>query len=192
MSHSASASTIDPRAYRTTIGAFATGVSVVAAGHGDHLHAMTANSVTSLSLDPPLLIFCVSKRAKMTEILDVSRGFSVNILRDNQQALSTYFAGAWKEPEPPPYRFVAWEGGPRLEGCAAAIGCVLHERIEGGDHWIVVGRVVALHQGEEPRRPLIFYGGKYRHLDSGSVPAPDLEQEPPPIQVFYDPWQPDQ
>ena len=192
MSHPSNASTIDPRAYRNTIGAFATGVTVVAAGHGHHLHAMTANAVTSLSLDPPLLIFCVGKKARIVEVLETAHGFSVNILRDNQQALSTYFAGGWKEPVPPPFRFVPWEGGPRLEGCAASIGCALHERIEGGDHWIVVGRVVALHQGEEPQRPLIFYSGKYRHLDAASVPAPDLEQEPPPIQIFYDPWQVDQ
>jgi len=192
MSQPSDAPAIDPRAYRATIGLFATGVAVVAAGYGNHLHAMTANAVTSLSLDPPLLIFCVGKNARMVSAMEQSAGFSVNILRDGQQALSTYFAGGWKEPNAPPFRFVPWEGGPRLEGCAASIACALHERIEGGDHWIVVGRVVAVYQGAEPRRPLLFYGGRYRHLDAESAPAPDLEQEPPPIQIFYDPWQVDQ
>lgn len=180
---------IDPRDYRNIIGVLATGVTVVAAGDGDHLHAMTANAVTSLSLDPPLLLFCVRKEARMVEVLEKAGGFSVNILRDGQQSLSTYFAGGWTEPGPPPFRFAAWEGSPRLEGCAASIGCVFHDRIEGGDHWIVVGRVVALAQGEEPRRPLLFFAGKYRRLDAESAPAPDLDREPPPIQLFYDPWQ---
>ncbi|MBM4422244.1 MAG: flavin reductase family protein [Chloroflexi bacterium] len=184
--------TLDPRAFRQTVGLFATGVTVVAAEREGDVHGMTANAVSSLSLDPMLVLVCVGKQALMASLLQETRGFSINILREDQESLSTYFAGGWKEPTPPPFRFVPWDGGPRLEGCAAAIGCERHQILEGGDHWIVIGRVVALHQGIEPRKPLLFYGGRYGRVDtSASTPAPDLGWVEVPVQIFYDPWQGD-
>ena len=183
------AAAIDPRAFRTTIGLFATGVTIVAVVHDDdELHAMTANAITSLSLDPPLVIFCLAKRAKMVEELQRANGFSINLLREDQQPLSDYFAGRRTGPTPPPFRFVAWQGGPRLEGCIGAIGCRLEECLEGGDHFIVVGRILELYQAPEPRRPLLFFAGAYRHLDMEAAPAADLVEEPMPVQIFYDPW----
>lgn len=182
--------TPDSRAFRQTMGLLATGVTLIAARDDAGTHCMTANAVTSLSLDPLLVLACIARRAKMAEILAKAAGFSINILRDEQQALSTYFAGGRTETTRPPFRFVPWEGGPRLEGCAAAIGCALDQIVEGGDHWIAVGRVVALHQGVAPRRPLIFYAGRYARLDTRtSTPAPDLGWTDTPAQVFYDPWQ---
>lgn len=180
---------ITPREFRNTIGLFATGVTVIAVVHDDdELHAMTANAVTSLSLDPPLVIFCLAKRARMVDELKRANGFAINILREDQKPLSDYFAGRRRGPQPPPFRFVAWQGGPRLEGCIAAVGCQLEECVEGGDHIIVVGRVVSLYQAPEPRRPLLFFAGTYRHLDTEAEPAPDLTEAPEPVQIFYDPW----
>ncbi|HXG38731.1 MAG TPA: flavin reductase family protein [Bacteroidota bacterium] len=181
---------IDPKLFRQTLGQFATGVCVIATEVDGQVHGMTANAVSSLSLDPMLILFCVAKKAKMAELMKQAQGFSVNILRDEQQALSTYFAGGWKEPKAPPFRFVPWTGGPRLEGCAAAIGCRLHQLVEGGDHWIVIGEVQALHLGIEPRNPLIFHAGMYRKLDRAEKePAPpDLDQTKSDISVFLDPW----
>jgi len=181
---------LDPLTFRQTMGLFPTGVTVIAARAGDEVHAMTANAVTSLSLDPMLVIFCAGKQTRMAELIRQAAGFSINILRDEQQALSTYFAGGWREAKPPPFRFVPWEGVPRLQGCAAALSCTAHQLAEGGDHWIVVGRVVALHQGIEPRRPLVFFGGRYGRLDmTESAPAPELGAAEVPVQFFYDPWQ---
>jgi flavin reductase (DIM6/NTAB) family NADH-FMN oxidoreductase RutF len=179
---------LDPRAFRNTIGQFATGVTIVAAMHGDHMHAMTANSITSLSLDPPLVIFCLGKSAHMVVELRQADGFSINILRENQQPLSSYFAGRWSEPVPPHFRFVPWEGGPRLEGCTAALGCVIHDWLDGGDHFIVLGKVIALYRDPEPGRPLLFYAGTYRYLDAEEQPAPEIDEDVMPIQIFYDPW----
>jgi flavin reductase (DIM6/NTAB) family NADH-FMN oxidoreductase RutF len=178
----------DARTFRTTLGLFATGVTVVAATQEGHLHAMTANALTSLSLDPPLVIFCLARHARMVDELRRADAFTINVLREEQQALSTFFSGRWGDAPPPPFRFLPWEGGPLLDGCVAALGCTVHAWIEGGDHWIVVGRVTALHRGREPRRPLLFFGGTYRHLDTESAPAPDLQEEPIPVQIFYDPW----
>ena len=185
-------SAVDPRAFRQTMGLFATGVTIIAVQVADDIHAMTANAVTSLSLDPMLVLVCVGKRARIVDYLSEATSFSINFLRGEQQALSTYFAGGWKEPVAPPFRFVPWEGTPRLEGSLAALRCELHEQVEGGDHWIVIGRIAALHQGIAPQRPLLFYGGKYGRLDTTErAPAPDLSQVEVPLQIFYDPWRQD-
>ncbi len=182
--------TFDPKAYRQTIGQFTTGVAVIATEVDGKIHGMTANAITSLSLNPMLILLCVDKRAKMVELLKRAQGFSINFLRDEQQALSTYFAGGWKEPKAPPFRYVAWNGGPRLEGCAAALGCRLYQSIEGGDHWIIIGEVLALHLGVEPRYPLVFHAGMYRKLDKREIePAPpELDEGKADVSVFYDPW----
>jgi flavin reductase (DIM6/NTAB) family NADH-FMN oxidoreductase RutF len=182
------ATVVEPRAFRDTIGLFATGVTVVAAQHGDHVHAMTANAVNSLSLRPALVIFCVSKQAKMAAELDLGCPFSINILREEQQALSNYFAGQWLEHEPPSFDFDPWEETPRLQNCAAALACVVQDQHEGGDHWIVVGRVRATYRPPDPPDPLLFYAGQYRRLAPQAAPAPDLTDEAMPIQIFYDPW----
>jgi flavin reductase (DIM6/NTAB) family NADH-FMN oxidoreductase RutF len=180
---------IDPLLFRQTIGQFATGVSVIATEVEEEIHAMTANAVTSVSLEPLLVLVCVGKRARMAEFLVQKAGFSINILREEQQALSTYFAGGWREDNPPPFRFVHWDGRPRLQGSLAAIGCECHKTVEGGDHWIVIGEVMDLHMGIEPHWPLLFHGGRYGRLGSTErVPAPDLGWVETPVQVYYDPW----
>jgi flavin reductase (DIM6/NTAB) family NADH-FMN oxidoreductase RutF len=178
---------VNPRAYRDAIGHFATGVTVVSIQNGPNVHAMTANAVTSLSLDPPLLILCVSRTAKMAAQLETGRLFCLSILREDQQALSSYFAGRPPDEAAPNFSFVPWTGTPRLQGCAAAIACRVEEQMPGGDHWIVLGRVLAVYLGPEPRRPLLFFGGAYRQLAPEAAPAPDLSEEVP-VQVFYDPW----
>jgi 3-hydroxy-9,10-secoandrosta-1,3,5(10)-triene-9,17-dione monooxygenase reductase component len=124
---------------------------------------MTVNSFTALSLDPPLVLFCVDKKTKTGQTIHAAGGFAVNILRQEQQDLSTYFAGGWIHPRPPSFAFLEWEGGPRLEGCAAAIGCSTDTIHEGGDHWIVVGKVLALHRLAQAS-PLIFHGGRYANI----------------------------
>jgi flavin reductase (DIM6/NTAB) family NADH-FMN oxidoreductase RutF len=172
---------IDGRDLRATLGLFTTGVTVVAVQHEDNrVHAMTANSVASLSLDPPLLIFCVARHARMVQELRQARAFTINILHEGQKALSTFFADRWPHASPPSFQFVPWEGGARLEDAVGAIGCAVLDWLEGGDHWIVVGRVLALYRSPKARRPLLFFGGTYRHLDLAATPAPDLVEHPIP------------
>lgn len=167
---------IDTRAYRNTIGLFATGVTVVTTQVGAEAHGMTANAIASLSLDPMLLLVSVGKKARLATFLRHTTTFTVNILRADQEPLSTFFAGGWKEPDPPPFEFLPWEDHPEL-GCVrlgnvlGSIGCQVYEILEGGDHWIVIGQVVALSQGAEPRNPLLFYSGRYWQLDATTVHA---------------------
>jgi flavin reductase (DIM6/NTAB) family NADH-FMN oxidoreductase RutF len=155
---------IDSRAFRSTVGQFATGVTVIATGEPGAIRAMTANAFTSVSLDPPLVLVCVKKNAHLAQALTDASGFSVNILGEDQQALSTYFAGAWKDAPPPPFSFASWDGLPRLDGCIAALGCAVEVIHQGGDHWIVVGRVHALYRTDPPRQPLLFCSGRYAAL----------------------------
>lgn len=166
-------SLIDSRDYRRTIGLFATGVTVLATEFEGKPHGMTANAVSSVSLDPLLVLVCVNVKQPMVEYLRAAKGFSINILRETQEPLSNYFAQMWKEPTPPPHQFVPWMGGPRLEGCIASLGCELHDIVAGGDHWIIIGRVLDLHHGPEPYRPLLFYSGQYERL-----PLPALAATP--------------
>lgn len=183
---------LEQRTYFDTVGLFATGVCVITTDGETGPHGMTANAVTSLSLDPMLIIFCAAKRSHMAEYLTKPNArFTINVLRDEQIAISNHFAGRSKEGEQPSFRFVNWDGGPRLEGVLSAIGCNVENTHEGGDHWVVIGRVVALHQGIEPQKPLLYYKSRYHDL-SGKLnqQAPireDLGGDDP--QLFWDPWE---
>jgi 3-hydroxy-9,10-secoandrosta-1,3,5(10)-triene-9,17-dione monooxygenase reductase component len=110
------------------------------------------------------VLFCLGKGTKAGQLIHEVTEFSVNILSQDQQALSSYFAGVWKEESPPPFSFTRSEGGPRLDGSVAAIGCHVDAVHEGGDHWIVVGQVISIHRSELPRAPLVFFGGRYSAL----------------------------
>ena len=157
--------TFDSRAFRRAVGQFVTGVTVIAIELDGEIRAMTANSFTSLSLEPPLVLFCLGKQTKAARLIQTACAFSVNILTEEQQPLSTYFAGAWKDKAPPPFSFTAWhQGAPRLDGSTVALSCVTQAVHEGGDHWIVVGEVIAIHRTEAHTVPLVFYGGGYVSL----------------------------
>jgi 3-hydroxy-9,10-secoandrosta-1,3,5(10)-triene-9,17-dione monooxygenase reductase component len=182
---------IDPKQFRHTVSHFLTGVTVIACDIEGDVQAMTANSFTSLSLDPPLVLFCPAKSTKTGQQVMHFKSFSINVLREEQQALSNYFAGGWKQPNPPPFHFVQQEGIPRLEGSLASLLCKVYQVHEGGDHWIVVGEVIALHQGIEPLRPLGFHLGRYALLETvRTSSAPDLyaASDPEPVHYHYQSW----
>ena len=183
---------IDARMFRQTMGLFVSGVTVVAVQGDDDIHAMTANAVTSLSMDPTMVLVCVGKEARMMDYLSRASSFSINFLRAEQQALSTYFAGGWEEPVAPPFRFMPWDGSPRLQGGLASLNCELYQQVDGGDHTIVIGEVTALHQGIGPQHPLVFYNGRYARLGTeAGPPAPDMGLVDVPVHIFYDPWHKD-
>jgi flavin reductase (DIM6/NTAB) family NADH-FMN oxidoreductase RutF len=179
---------LDTRRFRDAIGLFATGVAVAACEIENEVHAMTANAISSVSLEPMQILFCPSKKARMFEQPEAVRRFTLSFLRVDQQALSTYFARGWKEDTPPPYRFVPSGGGPRLEGCLGAIACETAHLVDGGDHWIVIGRVIELHRGVPPYKPLLFFSGQYGAIDfSHGKPAPDLTNvQDEPAHIYYD------
>lgn len=149
---------------------------------------MTVNAVSSLSLDPLLVMFCPGKKSNMARHIASLSGFTINILRHDQRALSTYFAGGWREPAPPPFRLVPSHCAPRLEGSLAYIECEPYQVIEVGDHWMVIGRVLEVATGVQPHRPLLFLSGRYRAIDfAEGAPAPDLTNvHDEPAHIYYE------
>ena len=166
-------SAVDPKLLRQTVGRFLTGVTVIVCAVEGELLGMTANSFTSLSLDPPLVLFCPGKHTRTGQNVASIETFSVNVLREDQQPLSNYFAGGWKQPEPPPFRFVQQADVPYLEGSLATLLCRTYDVVEGGDHWIVIGEVVGAHQGPDPLHPLGFHMGRYATIEKSAI-APSL------------------
>jgi flavin reductase (DIM6/NTAB) family NADH-FMN oxidoreductase RutF len=182
----------DPKAYRRTIGLFATGVTVLAMDTGAGVLAMTANAITSVSLNPTLLLACVDHRARIHGHLVPGRTFSVNVLRADQEVLSRYFAGGWRDRPAPEHRFEAWEGIPRLVGGLAALRCVVDRVLAGGDHSIVLARVADLYEDDAPHNPLIFFAGRYRRLAPMVTPGIAPEQwGPDGASIYFEEWSPE-
>jgi flavin reductase (DIM6/NTAB) family NADH-FMN oxidoreductase RutF len=175
------------REYRDTIGLFSTGVAVIVASFGGEVSAMTVNAVASLSLSPRLLMFAPGKNTRFAQRIHELRHYTVNILRNEQRSLSTYFAGSWQESVAPPFRFVAAGDALRLEGSLACLECAKQQHLDVGDHWMVIGEVQAVHRGVEPHAPLLFYKGRYRDIDfSHGAPAPDLtDAHDAPEHIYY-------
>ncbi len=153
--------TIDPRSLRNVLGCFATGVAVLTTrtSNGQHV-AVTINSFSSVSLDPPLILFALAKKANVLSHFQAAKSFAVNILSHRQEALSNMFArpssADWKE-----LRFVEGENGCSLfADSLAQLECDLHTEIDGGDHRIFLGKVVRLHL-HSVVDPLLFYRGRY-------------------------------
>lgn len=170
---------VDPRQYRAIVGLFATGVTIITATRGSIAHGMTANAVSSVSLDPTLLLVCIDRRARLHDIVLSARNFAVNILAEDQEELSNHFAGRFKDgPPPASLQFETDDGGkaPAIGGALAVIHCTVDRVLDGGDHSIVLGRVDAVRAGRAGARPLVFYAGGYRRLaehDHDHLPAPD-------------------
>jgi flavin reductase (DIM6/NTAB) family NADH-FMN oxidoreductase RutF/pimeloyl-ACP methyl ester carboxylesterase len=154
----------DARTFRDALGCFATGVTIITAmGSDGKPIGLTANSFTSVSLDPPLLLVCIANNAGSAPIMRDAERFAVNVLQIGQQPTSNRFAGKGED------RFAAtpWEvgefGTPVLTGSLSSFECERDALHDGGDHFILVGRV--LKAMFEPRRdPLLYFRGKYRRL----------------------------
>jgi flavin reductase len=152
---------------RALMARFATGVSVVAARHGPLLSGMTANAIASISVDPPLMMASIAKKAETHRAIVGSHAFAISVLADDQRDLAdcfalpttaaklTRFCGApWHEAE---------TGSPILEGALAYFDCRLAERHDGGDHTVFLGEIVAAGYREDAD-PLIWFGSAYHRL----------------------------
>jgi flavin reductase (DIM6/NTAB) family NADH-FMN oxidoreductase RutF len=158
---------VDPKLLRRTLGAFATGVTVVTVG-GDSPHGMTANSFTSVSLDPPLVQVNVGRRAVMHELLSAHGTFGVSVLAADQEPVARHFADRWRPQGLAQFDAVDWwpghrTGAPLIAGAIATFECELWETYDGGDHTIFVGRIVSLERSGESD-PLLFVHGKFRQV----------------------------
>ncbi len=154
----------EARRLRDALGCFATGVTVVTAfeENGDPV-GLTANSFTSVSLDPPLLLVCIARSSGSLKALEKAGHFGVNVLHIGQQPVSQLFS----KPGEDRFAQIAWMRGvhdaPLLPGALASFECRRHQLYDGGDHIILVGEVVRA--VSDPRRdPLLYFRGSYRRL----------------------------
>ncbi len=150
----------DPKALRNAFGAFATGVTVVTTRQPDGTpRGFTANSFTSVSLDPPLLLVCLAKTAHSAETFANAPHFAVNILAEDQKAVSGLFASR----TPDKFQNCAWSPGPSdlplIDGSLAQFTCANHQLVDAGDHLILIGRIE--HFTTTEGQPLGYFRGNY-------------------------------
>jgi flavin reductase (DIM6/NTAB) family NADH-FMN oxidoreductase RutF len=174
MSALAQGSAVRASELRAALGHFATGVTVVTAQDADGVrHGTTANAVSSVSLDPPLVLVCL-RNASQTGAAALATGrFAINILRDGQHAVAERFArrathDAWDAGNSRPGPRT---GAPLLDGALATLECVVHDVADGGDHRIVIGRVLGLEHPADHVDPLLFYRGRYHALRPDEIDA---------------------
>lgn len=165
---------IDPAFFRRVMGRFASGVTVIVADAGGDVRGMTANAFMSGSLEPPLCIISVAKRAHMHGHLIAAGRFTVNILAAGQEDLATHFAG-----RPVPglnVSFTTVGGIPAIGGTTAHIAAEVEAAHDCGDHTIFVGRITAM--AADDRSPLLYHASRFAAL----VP---LREESPAIPEFW-------
>jgi len=157
---------MDRDVFRRILGRFATGVAVVTTAVEGSLHGITVNSLTSVSLDPLLVLVCIERRARAHAEIERARRFGVNFLRHDQEAISRLFAAS-SAPEEGRLRGVPFRigrhGTPILEDRLAHLECDVSERFSGGDHSIFLGSVLGGDLAASAR-PLIYFQGRYRTL----------------------------
>jgi flavin reductase (DIM6/NTAB) family NADH-FMN oxidoreductase RutF len=163
---------VDPLQFRSVMGNFATGVTVVTAAGPTGPVGMTANAVASLSLEPLLLLVAFDNTARTLAVVRDTERFGVNVLSSGQEDLARLFAS--KEPEDAKFAGVAHsvhDGIPVLDGALAWVGCRLERLVAGGDHTIGIGAVESAEAGERSGdeasgrgsgRPLLWFRGDYR------------------------------
>jgi flavin reductase (DIM6/NTAB) family NADH-FMN oxidoreductase RutF len=156
----------DPRAFRDALGMFATGIAVVTArGPSGDPVGLTVNSFSSVSLDPPLVLWCLSLYSPTLAAFERCTHYAINVLAVEQDGLSQHFASS----APDRFAGIEWTGGlggaPLIPGCCAAFECRNEVRHPGGDHLIFVGQVERFARHE--REGLLYFRGGYRRLAPG-------------------------
>ena len=157
--------TIDPRAFRNALGCFATGITVVTTLCPDGHHVgVTVNSFSSVSLEPPLVLFSLGRASQAYDFFVQGAAFAVNILAAGQEDLSNRFSRRDLQERWEGVGVERWGTGvPILTGCLANIECDKETVYDGGDHAIVVGRVRRLRSTEDGK-PLLYFRGVYGQL----------------------------
>lgn len=155
--------------FRSVLGRFATGVTVVTVGHDDLDYGMTVNAFSSVSLDPPLVQFCADVDTHTHDLVAEADHYAVSILTRDQEWLSNRFAGQQEEMDDPfgdVETFRAETGAPIFEESLAFLDCSLEHSYDGGDHTIYVGRVEEMGVLEGDADPLTFFRGSYGTIAS--------------------------
>ncbi len=161
-------STLDVALFKQVMRRFVTGLMVVTVQVGEEVHAMTANAIASVSLDPMLMLVCVEKKGRTHELITQARTFGLSILSDAQEELGKKFAYD-HDARANPHAHARWTkavtGAPILTDSLGYLDCRVVSMYDGGDHTIFVGEVLAAQLGRQKNGPLIYYDSKFQKLN---------------------------
>ncbi len=170
---------IDQTRFRHIMGRFATGVTVVTARHNDRDYGMTLSALTSLRLEPPMLVICVNQAAPTHDAIRDGGAFVANILAEHQERLARQFA----RPADNKFASVATIPsalGPQIiAGTLAHISCRVTDQMAGGTHTIFLGEAIDA-QATDTRNPLLYYSAGFGRFDSSSRPRNSTPAYLPP------------
>lgn len=153
----------DPRSFRTIMGRFATGVTVVTYQCDGQPAGLTANGFMSVSMKPPLVLVSIRRESRFTQHVKPGSLYGVNLLAERQQYLSGHFGGRPDETVQPHYWH--YESLPLLEGCLGYVVARVVDAHPAGDHILFIGEICHLALGTDAA-PLIFFGGRYKRLQA--------------------------
>jgi flavin reductase (DIM6/NTAB) family NADH-FMN oxidoreductase RutF len=157
---------VTPEQFRRTMASFATGVTVITVDDNGQVHGMTANAFTSVSLDPQLVLVCVNHKAQTHAHLSARKRFGINVLSEEQRAISEYFADPDRDVEGVETAGARFDrtlhGTPVLHGALAYLECRLLDARDAGDHTIFIAEVedVVI----RPGKPLVFFESGYHGI----------------------------
>ena len=159
--------------FRKVMGHFATGVTVVTVLDGNRPSGITVNALSSVSLDPPLVMIAIDRRRRIHPHVVAAGRYAVNILGEGQQPLADCFAGAAVEPGLDAFCGAAWHPGesglPLIDGSIATLECTIAQRIPVGDHDLFIGRVDMLGNEEHHPMPLLYYRRRYLRIERSAT-----------------------
>ena len=156
---------VSPDDFKAALGSWAAGVTVVTTSLDDLVYGITVSSFSSLSMDPLLVLVCLADSNRLPRMIEQSGRFAVSILAAGQDEVSATFAKSGRDPgkDLGAESLVMHTGAPVIAGSIAALDCELEQAVPGGDHTIMIGRVVAA-KADPSKMPLIYYRRGYRDL----------------------------
>jgi flavin reductase (DIM6/NTAB) family NADH-FMN oxidoreductase RutF len=153
---------VTSQAFRQTLGRFASGVTVVTMVQDGEPHGITVSAFLSVSLEPPLVLVSIDKKAQSHGRIEKSERYGVSILSEGQQTLSNHFAG--RDPTVTP-EFTDLDGFPVLKHALAQLVCKTVQKVDAGDHTLFIGEIEHL-TWQEDKAPLVYYHGKYQKIEN--------------------------
>ncbi len=157
---------VNPDDFKGALGSWAAGVTVVTTRHGDEVYGITVSSFSSLSVDPLLILVCLADSNRLPRMIKDSKHFAVSIMAEGQDAISSWFSKSGREPVKKFEDFgtIEWHtGSPIIDGAVAHLDCELFQAVQGGDHTIMIGKVLGAAY-DPTKKPLIYYRRGYRSL----------------------------
>ncbi|WP_406864105.1 flavin reductase family protein [Streptomyces sp. HUAS MG47] len=155
---------VEAKLLRRVCGHFVTGVTVITSGRDEEASGTTVNSFTSVSLDPPLVLFCLHSESRLRRVVEESRAYAVNFLAAEQEPLARAFAGRATASMRNAAHRPSATGVPVLDDALAYLSCRLVDTSEVGDHTVFIGEVVDLGVPERGQQPLVFFRGEMSSL----------------------------